>query len=207
MAFPRKVACFSASFQNVGQVDEVLRVAWNYEFSPGQFNIGQKQFLVGSECFLETPADGASMALVPDEQLLASVGMCAILAGEVLPLTAEFINALGEQSTANYQTIVGNVKFKVDPVAVVDANVGPLGTVFDLTFMRVGQSTNTKVVRADTWSICQYSNRIDSPAHSAPCVPGAIQKELAFKKSQLGSADSANRQAVIAFVASQLFWV
>lgn len=206
MAFPRQVAIFTASFDNVGDVDETLKINWSYEYAPGVFATGQKQFIVGTECFLEDPAGTGSLATVSDEQLLASVSMCAILAGEVLPGTQEFINALGEQSTMNFQTIVGNVKFKSNPNAVVDASVGHLGLVYDLEFMRVGSSTNTKMVRTDAWTICQYGNRENSPAHSSPVVPGAIHKQFGFKKSQLGAANSANRQSVIDWVATQKFW-
>lgn len=207
MAFPKQVAIFTASFDNVGASDETLKVMWNYEYSPGNFAVGNKQYLVGTECFLESPSGSTSMQNVTDEQLLASISMCAILAGEVLPGTTEFVTAIGEQSTTNFQTIAGNAKLKIDPVAVVDPNIGPLGTVYDLTFVRVGSSTNTKVVRADAWTICQYGNRVSSPAHTAPVVPGAIHKQFDFKKSQLGAANSANRQSVIDWVASQKFWV
>lgn len=207
MAFPKQVAAFTVSFDNVGQVDETLKVHWNYEFKPGQFQVGIKQFIVGTDCFLEDPAAGNSLSTVSDEQLLAAVSMCAILAGEVLPGTTEFVTALGEQSTMNFQTVVGNVKFKQDPTPVTDPTVGPAGTVYDLLLTRVGSSTNTKLVRADAWTISQYSNREDSPVHAAPVVPGAIHKQFGFKKSQLGAANSANRQSIINWVASQLFWV
>lgn len=207
MSFPKQVAIFTASFDNVGQVDETFKVLWNYEYSPGNFAVGNKQFIVGTECFLESPSGSTSMQSCTDEQLLASISMCAILAGEVLPGTDEFVTAIGEQSTMNFQTVAGNAKLKIDPVLVSDTSVGPQGTVFDLTFVRVGSSTNTKVVRADAWTICQYSNRVDSPNHSAPCVPGAVHKQFDFKKSQLGAANSANRQSVIDWVATQKFWV
>lgn len=207
MAFPKQVAIFTASFDNVGASDETLKIMWNYEYAPGNFAVGNLQYRVGTECFLESPTSPTSISLVTEEQLLASISMCAILAGEVLPGTTEFVTAIGEQSTTNFQTIVGNAKLKIDPVAVVDASVGPLGTVYDLTFMRLGNTANTKVVRADAWTICQYGNRVDSPAHTAPCVPGAIHKQFEFKKSQLGAANSTNRQSVIDWVASQKFWV
>lgn len=206
MGFPKQVAIFTVSWDNIGDPDETMKVHWNYEFKPGQFQVGTKQFLVGTDCFLEDPTAGNSLQGVSDEQLLAAIGMNAILAG-ALPGTVEFTAAIGEQSTVHFQTIVGNAKLKVDPVPVVDPSYGPLGTVYDLTFMRVGQSTNTKVVRADAWAISQYSNREDSPTHAAPCVPGAIHKQLALKKSQLGASGSANRTAVENFVATQKFWV
>lgn len=204
MAFPKYINPFTATFINVGTSNERLRLTSTYPL--GMF--WERTFLVGTECFLEDPASSTSLAGVPDEHLLASASMCAILAGGVLPGTQEFNAAIGDQSTMNFQTIVGNVKLKSNPVAVDDLTVGPPGTVFDLEFMRVGSSSNTKVVRSDAWTICQYDNRVDSVDHASYCVPGAIYKQFpTLKKSNLGEAESANRTAVSNWVASQRFWV
>lgn len=201
MSFPKKVAIFTATFEDVGTVDEALRVAWNYPDYPN--NPGNRRFLVGSDCFLETPT---SITQVPDDQLLASLSMMGILAGGILPGTKEYLDAMTTQDTTNFQTIIGNAKVKTI-TSVVDAQVGPLGTVFDVEFQKVGASTPTKTVRCDAWSLSQYGNRVDNAAVSVPVVPGAIHKIIGFKKSQLGAADSANRQAVIDFIAAQLFWI
>jgi hypothetical protein len=198
MGFPKYLAPFSAAWDNIGDVDETLRISWLYGASPGV-----KSFIVGSDIFLE---DQTAIASVPDEQLLSSISMGAILAGGVLPGTQEFMNMMSDQSTTNFQTIVGNAKLK-SVASASDTNVGPEGTVFDLEFYRVGNSSAVKVVRSDAWSICQYDNRIDSCAHAVDCVPGALHKQFAFKKSQLGAAGSANRDSVVAWLASQRFWV
>lgn len=200
---PKQVLAFTATFDNIGDPDETLKVISTYPLGVQVV----KQFLVGVDCFVEDVAASNSLSLISDEILIAHLSMCAILAGGVLPGTQEFVNALGDQSTTNFQTPVGNVKLKSNPVAVSDLSVGADGTVYDIEFMRVGQSTNTKVVRAAWWDHCQYANREDSPAHAAPVVPGAIWKSLALKKSQLGGSGSANRQAVIDLVAASRFWV
>lgn len=205
MAFPKKVKIFQAEFVDVGLPTEGLRVFWTYpEGNPPEGNPpGNRLFSVGTDVFLETLT---SMTQVPDEHLLASVSMSAILAGGVLPGTVEYLQAIVDQESANFQTIRGAAKIKsVTPV--VDPAIGPIGTVFDVEFQRVGANTDTKIVRADTWVLSQYSNRVDNAAISVDCVPGALHKEFAFKKSQLGAEGSANRQAVIDFVAAQYFWV
>jgi hypothetical protein len=205
--FPKKVAVYTASFENIGQSNETLKIQWNYPNSPA--NPGSRSYIVGIDCFLESPSDTSQ---VPDEHLIASISMMAILAG-ARPGTKEFIDAISNQDTAYFQTIIGSVKLKTstdsvpNPMPVSDINYGPTGTVFDITFLKQGTSTNMKVVRADAWSISDYDNRVDSAVHAVDCIPGAIHKGLGLKKSQLGIVDSANRQAVIAFVAAQLFWV
>jgi len=201
MGFPKKVAIFTAEFVDVGTAVESLHISWNYPDYPA--NPGNRSYQVGVECFLETLT---SMSQVPDEHLLASASMMAILAGEILPGTVEYLNAVVNQETMNFQTIRGNAKLKtVTPV--IDAAVGPLGTVFDIEFVRVGSTTDVKTVRADAWALSQYSNRVDNAAVAVDVIPGSLHKQFAFKKSQLGAANSANRQAVIDYVASTLFWV
>lgn len=205
MPFPKLVKPFTAEFTNVGLSNESLRLTSTYPLGVSW----ERSFLVGTECFLESPNE---IALVPDEQLIASLAMSAILAGEILPGTKEFKDAITNQDSKYFQTIVGDVRLKAEsagfynPNLVDDLTVGPEGTVFDVTFQR-GTTSNTKVVRIDAWSISQYGNRVDSVDHASYVVPGAIHKELNLKKSQLGAAESANRQAVIDFVASKAFWV
>ena len=209
MAFPKLVKPFTASFYDVGLSTERLRIFWTYPLGvPNEF-----YFTVGTQCFLEDPTSSSSLSLVPDEQLLSALGMNAILAGEVLPGTSEFYDAVQTQEDKYFQTIVGDVRLKAktasvnNPTLVQDLTYGQEGTVFDVTFQRGTSSTNIKTVRTDAWTISQYSNRVDSAAHSVYNVPGAIHKILNLKKSQLGAADSANRKAVIDFVAAQPFWV
>lgn len=212
MAFPKFVRPFlpsnggNAEFQNVGQTNELLRLTWTYPL--GVF--GAKNFAVGTECFLESATD---LNDVPEEHLLSSISMAAILAGEVLPGTQEFLDAILGQDTKNFQTIVGEVKLKVlsggapNPAPVDDLNIGPQGTVFDVTFQRTALLGNTRVVRFDAWSLCQYSNRVDSVDHMVYIVPGAVHKAFNLKKSQLGAVDSANRTSVIDWIQNQAFWV
>ena len=204
MAFPKQVKPYTVSWLNVGQSSETMRVSWNY-----LGNTGNEDFIVGTECFLEDPADSASMALVPDEHLIASASMMSILSGGLLIGTKEWKDAFSAQDTMNLQTIVGLVKLKDDPVWKGTTVIpGGVANVYDVTFYRSGQTGNTKVVEIDTFSGSQYSNRVDSCAHSVYCVPGAIFKQFpTYKKSNLGAVDSANRHAVEAFVAGQLFWV
>lgn len=202
---PKLVKPFSANFTNVGSSEERLHLSWTYPL--GVF--GEFSFLVGTECFLETATDIAS---VPEEHLLASISMAAILAGEVLPGSVEYLDAVTEQNTKNFQTIVGEVRLKPEavgfknPQPVDDLSIGPPGTVFDIVFQR-GTGTNLKTVRADAWTLSQYGNRVDEIFNMVYVVPGAVHKALGFKKSQLGAADSANRQAVIDFIQAQYFWV
>lgn len=207
MTFPRNVAAFTGVFENVGLPNETFKVSWNY---PGPTNFGTKSFAVGSEIFLETPTN---INDVPDEHLIASISMSAILAGEVLPGSSEFLASVLDQGNKNFQTIVGDVKLKLpasgqtNPTPVSDLTFGPDGTVFDFTVQRVALTSSFRTFRTDAWSISQYSNRVDLPEASVCCVPGAIHKQFAFKKSQLGVAGSANRQSVIDFVAAQRFWI
>lgn len=198
MSFPKQVAIFNAEFVDVGTPDEALRITWNYPTG----NPGNHLFMVGTDIFLESPIN---MSQVEDEQLIASLSMAAILSGS-LPGTLEFIDSVTNQGQKYFQTIIGNATLKtVTPV--IDSNVGPLGTVFDITFNKVGNANNTKTIRADAWNIAQYSNRVDSPAHSVYCVPGAVHKQFGLKKSELGADQSATRQSIIDFIVAQKFWI
>lgn len=197
--FPKYRAGFTAEFENIGDPDEALRIRWTDDNQQP----GNVTFIVGQDCFLESPT---LVSQVPDEHLLSSIRMMAILAGEILPGTAEYLAAMGDQSTMNFQTCMGNVKIKTI-TAVDDLNVGPPGTVFDIEFMKVGASTNTKTIRADAWALSQYKDGDLNFAYAANCIPGMLHKVLALKKSQLGAAGSANRQAVIDQVAAQKFWI
>src|SRR5262245_61115186 len=128
----------NVEFQNIGQPNEVLRLTWHYPLvngGPGVF--GAKNFTVGTDVFLETPTD---INLVSDEALIASLSMALILGGESLPRTTEFLEAIVNQDTKNFQTIVGEVRVKPEtsnyknPVVVYDESVGKHGTVFDIEF-------------------------------------------------------------------------
>lgn len=197
--FPKQVAIFNAEWLNIGEFDETLKVTWIY---PGTQS-GNRQFIVGTDVFLESPIN---MSQVPDAHLIASVSMASILAGHILPGTQEYIDVVTSQGTKYFQTIIGNATLKT-VVPVIDSSVGPLGTVYDLTFNKVGSGNNVKTVRIDAWTLSQYDNRVDSAAHSVECVPGALHKQFAFKKSDLGPADSDNRNSVVSFIQSNLFWI
>lgn len=210
--FPKFVKPFlpanggNVTFENVGLSNEALRLTWTYPL--GVF--GARNFAVGTECFLES---ATNIADVPDEHLLASISMAAILAGEVLPGTQEFLDAILGQGTKNFQTIVGEVKLKVlsggapNPAPVDDLTVGPQGTVFDVTFQRTVLLSSIKTVRFDAWSLCQYSNRVDAVDNAIYVVPGAVHKQFNLKKSQLGAAGSTNRNNVVDWIQNQGFWV
>jgi hypothetical protein len=202
--FPKQVKIFTASFVDVGQTTERLRIFWTYPLGvPNEF-----YFTVGTQCFLEDPTD---VNLVPDEQLLGSLSMSGVLSGSRAG-TTEWRASVTGQDTRNFQTIVGEVRLKpetssfLNPQPVDDLTIGPAGTVYDVTFQR-GTGSNVKVVRTDAWSLSDYDNRVDSGAHAVYCVPGFLHKTLGLKKSQLGAADSTNRQAVIDAVTNQYFWV
>lgn len=205
MGFPKLVKPYTASFENVGTANERLKLQWTYPLGV----YGAYQFLVGTDCFLEDPT---LVSMIPDEQLLASLSMSAILAGEVLPGTGEFLDAVSSQGTKNFQTIVGEVRLKPETVSfrnpqpVDDLTIGPSGTVFDIVFQK-GTGSNTKTIRTDAWSISQYSNRIDSVYHSVYVVAGALHKQFGFKKSELGAAESQNRTDVINWISSKEFWI
>jgi len=204
-AAPKYTNPFTANFTGVGSVDEYLRLSWIYPLGVP----GEKLFKVGVQCFLE---DVTSITSVPDEHLIASLSMAAILAGEILPGTVEYVAAVTQQDTKNFQTIVGEVRLKpqtvsfLNPQPVDDLNYGPAGTVYDITFQK-GTGTNTKVVRTDAWSISQYGNRIDDIYSMVYCACGALHKQFGFKKSDLGAAGSTNRNSVIDFIATQKFWI
>src|SRR3989344_8070425 len=200
-ALPRYKSAFTGAFENIGEVDEALKISWMDDQVPPQ--PGNLTLIVGTGVFLESPINTSQ---VPDDHLLASIRMSAILAGEILPGTAEYLAALGDQSTANFQTIIGNVKVKTI-TSVIDASVGPAGTVFDIEFQKVGAATNVKTIRTDAWALSQDNNGNLNFAFAANCIPGMLHKVFAFKKSDLGAAGSANRNSVIAQVASQKFWI
>lgn len=199
LALPRYRVGFTAQFMDIGEATEALRLFWLDDNGQN----GNVSFPVGVACFLESPT---LTSQVPDDHLLSSIRMSAILAGEILPGTQEYLAAMGDQSSMNFQTIIGNVKIKTI-TAVADANYGPAGTVYDIEFTKVGSNTNTKTVRADVWSLSQYNGGDLNFAYAANCVPGMLHKVLGLKKSQLGAAESANRTAVIDLVAATKFWI
>lgn len=199
MIFPRYRAGFTAQFENIGDPDEALRLLWTDDNNQQ----GNAVFTVGEHCFLESPLNASQ---VPDEHLISSIRMMAVLAGGILPGTQEYLNAVGDQSTMNFQTIIGNVKIK-SVTAVLDALYGPPGTVFDIEFVKVGSNNNVKTVRTDAWNLSDYKDGNLNFAYAANCVPGMLHKVLGLKKSQLGAADSANRLAVLDAIANQKFWI
>lgn len=195
---PKQIKAFTCSFQNEGEVDETLDVFWVNPDGSG----GQQGFLVGTDILLD---DVSEMSYVPDDQLLASVSMGAILSGEVLPGSAEFNDIMGtNQDTKNFQTIIGNAVLKsVTAVDTGDPNTD--GRIYDLEFNKKGSVNNVKVVRADVWNISQYTNRSGNYALSAHAVPGAIKTE--FGSYDKGNLDASKRQDIIDFVAGRRFWV
>lgn len=201
MNVPKNITAYTVTWDNVGDVDETMKVHWINPDQSSQF----QAFIVGEDCFLESPVN---MIQVPSLQLLMSIRMAAILAN-ALPGTQEYIDAMSQvvDSGARYfQTIIGDAQLKTI-VAVDDLQYGPKGTVFDLTFNKKGALSNVMTVRADVWSLSQYQDGNNALPNSVMCVPGAIHKALGFKKSQLGAVDSANRVAVESFVVNQKFWI
>ena len=189
---PSSKACFSASFVNVGDPDEALKVTWTNPDGSG----GLKEFAVGSEVFLE---DATSASSVPDDQLLACVSMDAILSGGYVPGTKEFEDNMGiTQQTKDYQTIVGNLSLE----SVVSDSNDPDGKTFDLTFKKT--NNNKKTVNADVWTVSQYANRASNFTLSSNCVPGAVHLEFGFKKSDLNQQ---KRQQVVDFINAKKFWI
>jgi hypothetical protein len=197
--FPRYRTGFTASWNGIGDPDETLRVFWTDDMGQP----GNVYFTVGTDVFLENPAN---MSQVPEDQLLSSIRMSAILAGEILPGTQEYLAAMGEQSSMNFQCIIGNAKIKTI-TSVLDSLYGPPGTVYDIEFMKVNASSNVKTVRADAWALSQYNNGDSNFAYAANCVPGMLHKVLGLKASQLGAENSANRNAVVDAIAVQKFWI
>jgi len=199
---PRKIAVFTARFDNIGDVDEELKVTWQEPIQPGQPPVSvELNFIVGQDVFLEDPTNAVD---VPDSQYLGSVSMAAILAGEVVPGTTEYLDAMSSGGTKTYKSIIGNVTLE-SAIAVEDPVIGDIGRVFDLSFLKSGQ--NRKILRTDAWSLSQYINRAKTYADAVHCVPPSIHTEFGFKKSDLGLAGSANRQSVIDFVAARKYWV
>jgi hypothetical protein len=197
--FPVYKTGLVASWENIGDVDEELKITWvDDQGFPGVHHI-----MVGTDAFLESPVNTSQ---VPDDQLLCSIRMAAILGGEVLPGTQEYLDVVDNQGTRYFQTIIGNIKIKT-VTSVVDATYGPLGTVFDLEFQKVGAATNVKTVRTDAWTLSQYNNGSANYAYAACVIPGMLHKVHGFKKSDLGASGSANRNAVIATIAAQKFWI
>jgi hypothetical protein len=206
MSFPRQLKIYTASWGNIGDVDEELKVQWNDNFVPPLGLMptnGNVNFIVGTDCFLESPTN---MTQVNDEQLIASLSMNAILAGEILPGTSEYIDAVTGQGTKYLQSIIGNVTLK-SITRVSDPVIGPEGTVYDIEFQKVGQASNVKTVRMDAWAASMYSNRVNNVLIPIQCIPGAVHKQFGFKKSQLGPAESANRNAVIDYIQNTYFWI
>lgn len=182
---------------------EALEVRW---LEPTGF-LSIRKFFNNFDIFLENNVSTAPISQIPDEQLLASVSMAAILAGEVHPGTKEFLEQVAsDQNSANFQTILLDCKLKA--AAVVNTG-NPLtdGNTYDLTFMRLGQTSNTKVVQSDIISISKYVNRANTYAVSVPCVPGAVTKQFGkLKTADLGASDSAIRTDIVNFLQAQRFY-
>lgn len=199
MPFPKMKKHFhTVTFEDVGQPEESLRVRW----TNADQTLGLVNFLVGTDVFLESPS---TVSQVPDEQLMASLSMAAILGGSALAGTVEFADLYVNQETKYFQTIIGNVLLK-SVTALPDEL--PKGTIFDLVFQKVGSASNTKTVRSDAWTISQYENRVDSGAHACYVIPGAIYKQFpSLKKSNLGSDGSQARLDMIDYIKNKAFWV
>lgn len=206
MPFPRQLKVFTATWGNIGDVDEELKIQWVDSFVPPlglvPFN-GNQNLIVGTDCFLESPT---SITQVPDDQLIASLSMNAILAGEILPGTTEYIDAVTGQGTKYFQTIIGNATSK-SVTRVSDSFIGPEGTVYDIEFQKVGQASNVKTIRMDAWTASRYENRVNFVPIPLMCIPGALHKQFGLKKSQLGPADSANRNAIVDYIQNTYFWI
>lgn len=193
----RKKIVFSTTFRDIGDPDESLEV----KYVDADGTIRTKKFTVGEQVFLE---DQSQMDSVPDEQLIASASMGAILAGGILPGTKEFLTQVAsDQSNKWFQTIVGDARVKeVNRVPGDDT-----GLEFDVVFKRGTSNNNTKTVRVDAHQLSDYGQRSNNYGVSVYCIPGALHNEFGFKKSQLGVEGSQNRQDVLAYVADIELWV
>ena len=190
---------------------ESLVVKWRNPNS--QFAL-QKKFYCNFDVFLAasgggTPPNNEPISRIPDEQLLASCSMAAILAGEVHPGTFEFLNQIAsDQNEKNFQSILGDVKIKsVSLVPESQLQSAQFGKFYDLEFMRLGQASNVKVVRSDIVEISKYKNRSSDFSLSIYNAPGAITANFGKKTvADLGSAESQLRQDIIAWLKSMRFY-
>ena len=200
MVMPRQRLGFSAFFEDVGTEDEVLKITWH---DPETNTYGPEiSYLVGTDIFLD---DVSSAAVVPRDQIVASISMASILAGGVVPGTQEYVDMFINQDTKYVQSIVGDLKL-LSVELFDDPNEFP-GTIYDLVFHKKGQANNRVGIRADVRELSDYDNRINSFNHTHPVVPGSLHKEFGYKKSQLGAEGSQQRQNVVDYVAATHFWV
>ncbi len=202
MAFlkPRQRKGYRAFFEDVGTVDEVLKITW-YDSETNTYG-PEISYIVGQDVFLEDPTTASD---VPTDQIVASISMGAILAGSVVPGTQEFSDMFIDQETRFIQSIAGDLKLQ-SVTLFEDPNQSP-GTIYDLVLNRKGQTGNTVTLRADQRELSDYTNRVNSFNHSHAVIPGALHKQFGYKKSQLGAEGSAARLAVIEYVANTCFWV
>jgi hypothetical protein len=174
----------------------------------------RQRFYNNFHIFLNAPGGGSVPAgepitRIPEEQLLASASMAAILSGEVHPGTYEFLTQVAsDQNSKYFQTILGDVKIKtvalVSPSELLPEQIGKF---YDLEFVKVGSNTNTKVVRSDIIEISKYLNRASDFALSVYCAPGAITAQFGkLTTTQLGVVDSQMRQDIVAWVKDMNFY-
>lgn len=221
--FPRHLKLFDPSyggfarFVDVGEAlqvangvpigGEALEVRWLQPKSAADALNGVQDTLVSHkfynkfDIFLENNGSTAPISQIPDEQLLASLSMASILEG-LHPGTDNFLTKLGEeQENMWFETILLDCKLK-SKALVITGNPMTEGMYYDLEFMKTGQSTNTKMVRADIVDICQYGTRKSDYSFSVYCVPGAVTRPTniggfgKLKTSDLGAANSQIRQDI-----------
>jgi hypothetical protein len=226
---PRKLQLFNPAnggdvfFTDIGEALEIdqqnglpeagesLVVKWTNPETTQQSTL---RFYHNFHIFLQTVAGGVPgnsepISRIPDEQLLASCSMGAILAGEVHPGTYEFLNQVAsDQNTKDFQTIL--LACKIKGVSLVnESQLAPeqYGKFYDIEFMRTGQSGNTKVVRSDIVEISKYINRASDFTLSVHCVPGAITTQFGkLITANLGASDSQTRLDIIDWVKNMRFY-
>lgn len=187
----------SAIFRDIGSNDEVLEVNWtNPNGQPGT-----KSFSVGTEIF---PDGALTLSQVPDEQLIASMSMAAILSSS-LPGTQEYLVNMGaDQENDNFQSIAG--PFKLDTVTPVDnPSLGGEGEVFSMNIKKTS-GNQSKAFDADVYTLSDYDTIKDNYDHVALVLPAALHAEFGFQKADLGTSGSPNRTSVINFVLTKKFW-
>lgn len=187
----------SAIFRDIGSVDEVLEVNWTNPDSSS----GTKSFSVGTEVFF----DGSALLTdVPDEQLLACLGMAAML-NYATPGTKEFeVNMGADQEEENFQSFAG--PFKLDSCRPVDnLSLGNPGEVYELVVKKTS-GNQSKTFEADIFTLSDYDNVKNNFDQVALRLPAALHAEFGFEKSDLGLSGSQNRTDVLNHITNTKFW-